>query len=306
MFAQLEQKFTSVERLFEYSDEESEAARVAPTDTSLPIGWPKQGAIEFREVIMRYRPELDPALRGLSFKVDAGEKVGIVGRTGSGKSSIITTLLRLREREGGMVLIDGQDLSQMGLQRLRTSLSMIPQEPVLFGNSSLRLNLDPFNEHNDSSLMDALAKVHMFKDDVLIDGLGTIVAEDGGGFSLGQRQLLCLARAVLRRSRIILLDEATASVDGETDALIQQTIRETFADSTVVCIAHRIKTILDSDRVLVMNQGVCQELGSPTELLQSHGSQFRSLAIESGIEVPLLESEAKATTVRQKSPIHEL
>jgi ATP-binding cassette subfamily C (CFTR/MRP) protein 1 len=286
MLAQMEQKFTSPERIFEYCDLDSEAALAVPLDDSLPKGWPLKGAIEFREVTMRYRTELEPALCGLSFAVGAGEKLGIVGRTGSGKSSIIVTLLRMTERESGLISIDGQDLQQLGLQRLRTSLSMIPQEPVLFGNTTLRLNLDPFNEHSDAVVSDALAKVQMNKDDVLVNGLETKISEDGGGFSVGQRQLLCLARAVLRKSRVILLDEATASVDGETDALIQQTIREAFADSTVLCIAHRIRTILDSDRVLVMNQGVCQELGSPKELLYNSDSQLRALAIESGIEVP--------------------
>lgn len=289
MLAQLEQKFTSPERIFEYCALESEAPNVMPPDAALPAGWPLKGGIEFKDVTMRYRPELDPALRGVSFSVQAGEKLGIVGRTGSGKSSIIVTLLRLTEREGGIISIDGQDLRQVGLQRLRTSLSMIPQEPVLFGNTTLRLNLDPFNEHSDAVLLDALTKVQMNKDDCLTNGLETKVSEDGGGFSLGQRQLLCLARAILRHSRVILLDEATASVDGETDALIQQTIRETFASSTVLCIAHRIKTILDSDRVLVMSQGVCQELGSPAELLSTSGSELRALAVESGIDVPALD-----------------
>lgn len=288
MFAQMEQKFTSPERIFEFGAVESEAVLVAPQDTNLPAGWPLKGAIEFRDVTMRYRPELDPALRGLSFVVGAGEKLGIVGRTGSGKSSIIVTLLRLTEREYGTISIDGQDLLQLGLQRLRTSLSMIPQEPVLFGSTTLRLNLDPFNEYSDAAVLDALTKVQMNKADALMNGLDTKVSEDGGSFSLGQRQLLCLARAVLRRSRVILLDEATASVDGETDALIQQTIREAFHNSTVLCIAHRIRTILDSDKVLVMSHGICQELGPPQELLGSSGSQLRALAIESGIEVPPL------------------
>lgn len=247
---------------------------------------PLQGAIEFREVTMRYRPELDPALRGLSFAVGAGEKIGVVGRTGSGKSSVIVALLRLTEIENGKIFLDGNDLSQVGLQVLRQSLSMIPQEPVLFGNNTLRLNLDPFNQHSDAVLLDALSKVQMNKDDALPDGLDTKVADGGGSFSVGQRQLLCLARAVLRRSRVILLDEATASVDGETDALIQQTIRECFVESTVLCIAHRIRTILDSDKVLVINQGICQELGTPSELLRSSVSHLRALALESGIDVP--------------------
>eukprot|EP00931_Biecheleriopsis_adriatica_P101072 TRINITY_DN76293_c0_g1_i1.p1 TRINITY_DN76293_c0_g1~~TRINITY_DN76293_c0_g1_i1.p1 ORF type:complete len:1392 (+),score=217.39 TRINITY_DN76293_c0_g1_i1:56-4177(+) len=294
MLAQVEQKFTSVERIFEYCSLPSEAALVTPADASLAPGWPLKGAIEFRDVTMRYRPELEPALKGLSFVVGAGEKIGVVGRTGSGKSSVIVALLRLTEIECGKIFLDGHDLSQVGLQVLRQSLSMIPQEPVLFGNSSLRLNLDPFSQHSDAVLLDALSKVQMKPEAtrssrgsvVLPDGLDTNVTEGGGGFSVGQRQLLCLARAVLRHSRVILLDEATASVDGETDALIQQTIQDAFAESTVLCIAHRIRTILDSDKVLVINQGVCQELGTPDELLRSPASHLRALAVESGIDVP--------------------
>jgi len=282
----LEQKFTSVERILDYCNLPQEAAYELPSDANLGKNWPSGGAIEYRNVTMRYRPELDPALRGLTFAVGAGEKLGVVGRTGSGKSSIIVTLLRLTEVESGTVFIDGQDLKQVGLHSLRTKLAMIPQEPVLFGKTTLRRNLDPFEEHSDKAIMDALGRVQMDSKETLPDGLTTEIEEGGAPFSVGQRQLLCLARAVLRSSKIILLDEATASVDNETDALIQRTIREMFKASTVVCIAHRIRTILDSDKILVMGAGVCKELGPPQELLATKDSEFRKLAIESNIPVP--------------------
>jgi ATP-binding cassette subfamily C (CFTR/MRP) protein 1 len=218
----------------------------------------------------------------------AGEKLGIVGRTGSGKSSIIVTLLRMTEVESGQVLIDGQDLRNMGLNTLRKSLAYIPQEPVLFGQTNLRENLDPFREVEDSRLMEVLTKAGMNGPGILPEGLQTMVEEGGAPFSVGQRQLLCLARAVLRKSKILLLDEATASVDNDTDRLIQTTIREMFADATVLCIAHRIRTILDSDKVLVMDQGTCKELGTPDELLSREGSVLRALAVESNLPVPPL------------------
>jgi len=280
----IEQKFTSVERIFEYCDLPREAAARLPSDDALQ-NWPAKGAIDFEKVTMRYREGLDPALHGLSFSLEAGQKLGVVGRTGSGKSSIIVALLRLSESEAGHIRIDGQDLQLMGLQKLRLSLAYIPQEPVLFGKTSLRGNLDPFAEIADAEIEQALDQVKMGKEN-LPQGLETEIQEGGAPFSVGQRQLLCLARAVLRRSKVILMDEATASVDNETDALIQQTIRNSFADSTVLCIAHRIKTIMDSDKILVMGQGACQELGTPGELLANPDSHFRQLAIESNIEVP--------------------
>jgi len=299
---QVEQQFTSAERVFEYCGLPQEAAAEAPEDQALPRGWPLKGAIEYRDVGMRYRPELEPALSGLSFSVPAGQKVGIVGRTGSGKSSIIVALLRLTECEAGQILIDGQDLRVLGLQTLRRSLAYIPQDPVLFGKTTLRANLDPFGELPDTELEGALEKVRMNSKELLGQGLLTEVQEGGAPFSVGQRQLLCLARAILRRSKIILLDEATASVDNETDALIQHTIREMFNESTVLCIAHRIRTILDSDMVMVMGQGACQEFGSPAELLATKDSHLRSLALESNIEVPAVDSmeePARATQLQQ-------
>jgi len=285
----LEQKFTSVERVFEYCALPQEAAAVLPKDAELAKvhgAWPVSGSLEFSDVTMRYRPELEPALNGLSFSIEAGKKLGVVGRTGSGKSSVIVSLLRLTEIEAGQVRIDGQDLKGVGLRTLRRSIAMIPQEPVLFGKTTLRYNLDPLGEHSEEALEQVLKEVRMDDREVLSDGLRTELQEGGNSFSVGQRQLLCMARAVLRKSKIVLLDEATASVDNVTDEAIQQTIRKVFASSTVLCIAHRIRTIIDSDMVLVMGQGRCIEIGTPKELLATKSSSFRSLAIESKIEVP--------------------
>lgn len=288
----IEQKFTSVERCFEYCELPQEADPILPADTALST-WPSGGKVEFKDVTMRYRPELEPALRRLNFSVNAGEKLGVVGRTGSGKSSIIVTLLRLTECESGHIYIDGQDVQALGLVKLRQSLAMIPQDPVLFGKTSLRDNLDPLGEHTDAEVESALNLVRMNNKELLPEGLRTEVEEGGAPFSVGQRQLLCLARAALRRSRVLLLDEATASVDGDTDAFIQQTIRETFRDSTVLCIAHRLNTILDSDKVMVMGAGACKELGPPSQLLASPNSELRALAIQSGIEVPELVDDVE-------------
>jgi ABC-type multidrug transport system fused ATPase/permease subunit len=294
--ADLEQKFTSVERILEYCALPSEAASTLPADESLGK-WPVVGSIEYKDVTMRYRATLDPVLKGLSFSVKGGEKLGIVGRTGSGKSSIIVTLLRLTECEGGTILIDGTNTREMGLLKLRHCLSMIPQDPIMFGNTTLRKNLDPFDQFSDEAVQTALVKVRMDKQDAIKDGLSTMITEGGACFSVGERQLLCLARAMLRSSKITLLDEATASVDNETDDLIQLNIRETFKESTVICIAHRIKTILDSDKILVMSAGICEEFGTPGDLLNRKDSYFRESCQKSGIEVPELDHEKQMVSV---------
>ncbi|XP_062382897.1 ATP-binding cassette sub-family C member 12-like [Sardina pilchardus] len=275
--SELEARFTSVERLMEYiTGCVSEAPRRVQ-GVHIPEGWPHQGSITFKDYNMRYRDNTPIVLNSLCFTIKPKEKLGIVGRTGSGKSSLGVALFRLSEPAGGTVLIDEVDTSSIGLQDLRSQLSIIPQDPVLF-IGTVRYNLDPFDKHSDGEIWQALEKCYM-KHTIsqLPEHLEALVVETGQNFSVGERQLLCMARALLRNSRIILLDEATASIDSETDSLVQQTIREAFRDCSVLTIAHRINTVLQSDRILVMDNGRVAELDPPEVLMQRPDSLFSSL-----------------------------
>uniref|UniRef100_A0A7N5ZUU6 ATP-binding cassette, sub-family C (CFTR/MRP), member 12 n=1 Tax=Anabas testudineus TaxID=64144 RepID=A0A7N5ZUU6_ANATE len=271
---EVEARFNSVERLQEYI--KSEAPRHIK-DAHIPEGWPKSGAITFQNYKMRYRENTPIVLNRLNFLIQAGEKLGIVGRTGSGKSSLGVALFRLVEPAGGTVLIDGVDTNDIGLHDLRSKLSVIPQDPVLF-IGTVRYNLDPFDDYTDEEIWMALEKTYM-KDSIsrLEGNLQAPVLENGENFSVGERQLMCMARALLRNSKIILLDEATASIDSETDALIQNTIKDAFHHCTMLTIAHRINTVLNSDRILVMDKGEVAELDPPDVLTQRPGSMFSSL-----------------------------
>ncbi|KAL7841862.1 hypothetical protein SRHO_G00255530 [Serrasalmus rhombeus] len=343
MTSQLETHVVSVERVKEYAEIPNEAAWIA--EKRPPDGWPSEGRVSFEDYKVRYRPELELVLHGITCDIRSNEKIGIVGRTGAGKSSLTNCLFRIMEAAEGRILIDGVDIARLGLHDLRSRLTIIPQDPVLF-SGTLRMNLDPFEKFSDEDIWKVLELAHL-KDFVggLAAGLQHEVAEGGENLrdkwetefgrelgdewwaralskinsssscarlglmqlklvhrtyytkarlakifastdaacpSVGQRQLLCLARALLRKSRILILDEATAAVDLETDNLIQTTIRREFAHCTVLTIAHRINTILDSSRVMVLDAGKIVEFDSPATLLQKQG-QFFALARDSGI-----------------------
>lgn len=280
LITQVENIMTCYERIAHYDELPEEGYTRTPThSTALDAAWPRTGAVVFENVIMRYRDELPAVLKGVSFQIASGEKVGICGRTGSGKSSLMSVLFRVVECAGGRVLIDGVDISSITLHQLRTKLTIIPQDPMLF-SGSLRMNLDPFAQKSDDELYAVLRKVHL-SDAVSAWGRGLDyeIAEKGDNLSVGQRQLVCIARALIRDSKVIVMDEATANVDKESDRLIQQTVQESFGrgDQTVLCIAHRLETIMDSDKILVLDAGEVVEFDSPDALLAKPNGIFQSL-----------------------------
>ena len=267
----LENQMVSVERCHQLAQTESEASRSRFKDPALiERGWPQKGGIEFENYQMKYREDTEIVLKGVTGKVKGREKIGIVGRTGSGKSSICLSLFRIIEPYDGRILIDGVDIEEIGLDLLRQKICVIPQEPTLF-QSSLRDNLDPFHEHSDERLVEVLRHVDMFAGEEAKAILDKEVTEGGSNFSAGQRQLICIARALLRNSKIIFLDEATASVDYKTDGIVQEVIKKEFKDCTVLTIAHRINTIMDYDRIIVMDQGVIAEFDTPDKLIEQKG-----------------------------------
>lgn len=278
---ELENQMTSVERIAEYSNIESEPPLESEPSKKPPPTWPPEGRVVFSHVSLYYTPGEPAVLNDLCFVIEPKDKVGIVGRTGAGKSSLINALFRLAHIEGE-IIIDGRETSTLGLHELRSQISIIPQEPVLF-SGTMRHNLDPFDEYPDQILWKALEEVEL-KEAVLElpAGLSSRMSEGGGNFSVGQRQLVCLARAVLRRNRILVLDEATANVDPQTDALIQTTIRNKFAECTVLTIAHRLHTVMDSDKVLVMDAGQMVEFDHPHNLLQRENGILRSMVEQTG------------------------
>uniref|UniRef100_A0A8C1VGF1 ATP-binding cassette, sub-family C (CFTR/MRP), member 2 n=1 Tax=Cyprinus carpio TaxID=7962 RepID=A0A8C1VGF1_CYPCA len=281
MTSELETNIVAVERVREYAEIENEAPWI--TSNRPPDDWPTAGNIGLDNYKVRYRPELELILHGITCDIASTEKIGIVGRTGAGKSSLTNCLFRIIEASEGRILIDGIDISTLGLHDLRSRLTIIPQDPVLF-SGTLRMNLDPFEKSSDEEIWSVLELAHL-KDYVrgLPAGLQHEVSEGGENLSVGQRQLLCLARALLRKSRILILDEATAAVDLETDDLIQNTIRREFSHCTVLTIAHRLNTILDSSRVMVLDSGKIVEFDSPSVLLNNQQGHFYSMAKDAGI-----------------------
>nr|CAH7729854.1 unnamed protein product [Callosobruchus chinensis] len=278
---ELENQMTSVERVLEYSSIEQEPELESAPEKKPPETWPEDGKVEFRHVYLRYFPDDPYVLKDLNFIILPKEKVGIVGRTGAGKSSLINALFQLTET-AGQILIDEINICNIGLHDLRTKISIIPQEPVLF-SGTMRKNLDPFDEYSDADLWKALEEVEL-KEAVedLTAGLNSKMSEGGSNFSVGQRQLVCLARAILRNNKVLVLDEATANVDPQTDALIQHTIRKKFQNCTVLTIAHRLHTIMDSDKVLVMDAGTMREFGHPYTLLQNPKGIFFGMVEQTG------------------------
>jgi ABC-type multidrug transport system fused ATPase/permease subunit len=274
---------TSVERLLHFREipQEVDATDTVSISGELSSTWPSRDAIRFDNLCLKYRPELPLVLRGVSMDVSAGEKVVICGRTGAGKSSLMIALFRICEYESGTVLIDDVDLQRVKLRDLRRSLAIIPQDPVLF-SGSLRDNLDPFGDFSDEAIWRVLKQVHL-SDTVTQFGAGLQfgISERGENLSIGQQQLLCIGRALLKDSKIVVLDEATANVDTATDELIQVTIKETFVDKTVLIIAHRMNTIMHCDKIAVMDAGQVAEFDSPSELLAQSSSFFASLVATS-------------------------
>ncbi|XP_068898240.1 multidrug resistance-associated protein 1 isoform X5 [Tenebrio molitor] len=281
MTSDVETNIVAVERIKEYGEAPQEAAWEIP-NKSPPSSWPEAGNVQFSKYAVRYRPGLDLVLKGVNFSINGGEKVGIVGRTGAGKSSLTLSLFRIIEAAEGEILIDGVNISSLGLHTLRSRLTIIPQDAVLF-SGSLRMNLDPFDKHSDEEVWMALEHAHL-KSFVkgLTAGLYHEVTEGGENLSVGQRQLICLSRALLRKTKVLVLDEATAAVDLETDDLIQRTIRTEFKDCTVLTIAHRLNTIMDSDRVIVLDQGKIVEFDSPSNLLKQQ-SIFYNMCKDAGL-----------------------
>ncbi|CAM1331108.1 ABCC2 (predicted) [Pycnogonum litorale] len=278
--AEVENNIISGERILEYTNISREADWIL-SENKISPNWPSQGAVTFVDYETKYGRETQPVLKGINFHIDAGEKIGICGRTGAGKSSLTMALFRILERTSGSIIVDGLDISSIGLHDLRSKLTIIPQDPILF-DGSLRFNIDPFNRHSDEEVWRVLELSHL-KDFAMkfAEGLTLSVTEGGENVSVGQRQLICLARALLRKTKILILDEATASVDLETDDLIQKTIRKEFKDCTVLTIAHRLNTILDSTKVMVLSDGLVAEFDQPHKLLAKSESLFHHMLHDS-------------------------
>ncbi|KAF8005284.1 hypothetical protein HF325_000741 [Metschnikowia pulcherrima] len=296
MLTQVENEFNSVERICEYAFKLPEEAPAFVSETKPHELWPSRGEIRFENASLAYRPGLPLVLKNLNLDIKPTEKIGVCGRTGAGKSSIMAALYRLSELELGRIEIDGVDISQLGLHSLRSKLSIIPQDPVLF-KGTIRKNLDPFGDSSEADLWTALVRAGLIEQsklayikaqDQLSDNLHKFhlnreVDDDGANFSLGERQLISFARALVRGSKILILDEATSSVDYETDSKIQSTIVREFHDCTILCIAHRLKTILNYDRILVLDKGEIKEFDTPWNLFNLSQSIFQQMCHKSNI-----------------------
>ncbi|CAD6264657.1 unnamed protein product [Miscanthus lutarioriparius] len=279
MLCQLSNQIISVERVNQYMDIPSEAAEIIEENRPSP-NWPQVGRVDLRDLKIRYRQDAPLVLHGITCTFEGGDKIGIVGRTGSGKTTLIGALFRLVEPTGGKIIIDSVDITTIGLHDLRSRLGIIPQDPTLF-QGTIRYNLDPLGQFSDQQIWEVLDKCQLLEAvQEKEQGLDSLVVEDGSNWSMGQRQLFCLGRALLRRCRILVLDEATASIDNATDAILQKTIRTEFRDCTVITVAHRIPTVMDCSMVLAMSDGKVVEYDKPTKLMETEGSLFRELVKE--------------------------
>ncbi|KAI1289971.1 putative multidrug resistance-associated protein [Halotydeus destructor] len=298
---ELEMQMISVERILEYGKLPIEEEPI--NDDSIPAlegsHWYNSGRVAFRNVSLKYADK--KVLDNVNFVVKDGEKIGIVGRTGAGKSSLITVLFRLADYDGS-ITVDGEDTKMIRLEQLRSQLSIIPQDPVLF-SGSLRRNLDPFDEFQDSEIWKCLEQANLDEfTRQLLNGLSSEITEGGSNLSVGQRQLVCLTRALMRNSKLLVLDEATANVDQETDQLIQRTIKNQFRHCTVLTVAHRLNTIIDMDKVLVMDAGQVKEFDEPHQLLQNRGL-FYDMVMQTGNEMSskLIVAAHNASLFRQQA-----
>jgi ATP-binding cassette subfamily C (CFTR/MRP) protein 4 len=308
--AEVTNQMVSVERILEFCKLEPEAPLDMDADKQLDDSWPSQGIIQLKNLSVRYRQGLPLVLDGINCTIENGSRIGIVGRTGSGKSTFVQSLFRLIEAEDGSITIDGVDIAGVGLHRLRKRISVIPQAPTLFSGCSIRENLDLFGVHSDEQIHRAIEDAHLEEViDALPSGVDSMVSEGGSNFSVGQRQLLCLARAILSRNKILVLDEATANVDRRTDQLIQDTLEKSFHDGTLIAVAHRLETILHSDSIILMAKGRILEHDPPKALLADGDSHFSAMAKSGGIYESALErlqthiNPLRDTKGRNGSPI---
>ncbi|GAP88211.1 putative multidrug resistance-associated protein 1 [Rosellinia necatrix] len=322
-YANAELEMNAAERIVEYTELPTEDL----TGVKPPAAWPTEGRVEVNDLVISYADDLPPVLKGLSFSINRNERVGVIGRTGAGKSSLTLALFRFIEARSGSILIDGVDISKIRLHDLRSRLAIIPQDPVLF-SGTVRSNLDPFDNHTDAELFDSLARVHLISSDDgdddtspstpvaassaapsvassrkntnIFRNLNSTISEGGLNLSQGQRQLLCLARAIVSRPKVMVLDEATSAVDMATDTLIQRSIREEFGDSTLVVIAHRLSTIADFDRILVLSDGRVAEYGTPRELWEAgEGDTSGSGSGETGVFRAMCEQSGERDELKR-------
>ena len=283
----LENDMVALERCLAYTKIISEKPNALPVDETLE-NWPSKGKISFKDFSVKYRPDTEIVINHITLEIEPGEKIGIVGRTGSGKSTIALCLFRLLEPTTGTISIDDVDITTIGLDKLRKNITIIPQDPTLM-EGSLRFNIDPLGLYTDKEIEDVMKDIGFWYICESTDdkgdkrGLDMLITENGSNISIGEKQLICIARAILRKSKIVVMDEATASIDINTENIIQTAITKLLSQSTIITIAHRIKTIIHSDRILVLERGEIAEYNTPEKLLENKSSLFYELYSKSNI-----------------------